>query len=809
MEESIFLVEPEETKEPWEGPLQTKVLPIIPLRGMNVLPGEIVHCDIGRSKTLQAMQKALENNALAFLCMQGDAKRTDITQNDLEKYGTICRIRQVFRIQSESVHLLVTGISRGHINVFTRIEPYFEAEIQELFEREPDPATQEALRRRLSEGFLEMASEKDRLTQDQRNTVLNTEKFSEFVDAVARQCITKQQDRQKVLETCDAEDRAVLVLDYIQDEMEIIKADRRIASKIKESMDKNQRDFVLREKLKAVKSELGDGEESDADLYRKQMEEKNLPEAVREKLEKEIGKLEAMPSGSHEIPMQQSYIECVLDLPWTETTEDNLDLEHAREILDRDHYGMDKVKDRIIEMLAVQKLTGNPQGQILCLVGPPGVGKTSIAHAIAEAMGRKFVRMSLGGVHDEAEIRGHRRTYIGAMPGRIINAMRQAKTVNPLLLFDEIDKLGKDIHGDPASAMLEVLDSAQNNTFADHYLEIPYDLSKCLLVTTANDPGTIPKPLYDRMEVIEVPSYLFNEKIEIARRHLLPKQMERNGISAEQLTVSDAMLALLIDGYTKEAGVREIERVLGSVCRKAACNVVNGQDCTVLDEDTVVSWLGPRKYYRDPAPEEGEVGLVTGLAWTSVGGETLEIEATAVPGKGTLQLTGQLGDVMQESVKAALTYVRANAERLLINPEIFEKTDLHVHVPEGAVPKDGPSAGIAMMTALTSVLTGIPVKASVAMTGEITLRGRVLPIGGLREKLLAAVRAGISTVILPVKNKDDLFDVPESVRSALDIRFVENADEVLREALSRQPELFVPSQAASIVSGESHAAICH
>ena len=460
-------------------------------------------------------------------------------------------------------------------------------------------------------------------------------------------------------------------------------------------------------------------------------------------------------------------------------------------------------------MLAVQKLTGNPQGQILCLVGPPGVGKTSIAHAIAEAMGRKFVRMSLGGVHDEAEIRGHRRTYIGAMPGRIINAMRQAKTVNPLLLFDEIDKLGKDIHGDPASAMLEVLDSAQNNTFADHYLEIPYDLSKCLLVTTANDPGTIPKPLYDRMEVIEVPSYLFNEKIEIARRHLLPKQMERNGISAEQLTVSDAMLALLIDGYTKEAGVREIERVLGSVCRKAACNVVNGQDCTVLDEDTVVSWLGPRKYYRDPAPEEGEVGLVTGLAWTSVGGETLEIEATAVPGKGTLQLTGQLGDVMQESVKAALTYVRANAERLLINPEIFEKTDLHVHVPEGAVPKDGPSAGVAMMTALTSVLTGIPVKASVAMTGEITLRGRVLPIGGLREKLLAAVRAGISTVILPLKNKDDLFDVPESVRSALDIRFVENADEVLREALSRQPELFVPSQAASIVSGESHAAICH
>ena len=784
-----------------------KILPVIPLRGIAVLPGEIMHCDIGRTKTLQAMQAALESNAIAFLCMQPDQKRVDVTTAELLPYGTICQIRQIFRIQNDSVHLLVTGISRGHIEEFTKTEPYFEAVIRELPVREPDEVTKEALRRRLTESFLEIAGERDRLTQEQKDAILSIKGFSQFLDEVAQQSVSKQTDRQRVLEIADAEERAICVLQLIQNELEVIRIDHTIAAKVKDAADRNQRDFVLREKLKAVKTELDGGEESEADEYRRKMSEKDLPDNVREKLEKEIGRLEAMPAGSHEIPMQQSYIECILDLPWTESTEDNLDLEHAREILDRDHYGMDKVKDRIIEMLAVQGLTGNPQGQILCLVGPPGVGKTSIAKAIAEAMGRKFVRMSLGGVHDEAEIRGHRRTYIGAMPGRVMDAIRQAGTVNPLLLFDEIDKLSQDVHGDPASAMLEVLDSAQNNSFVDHYVEIPYDLSKCLLLTTANDPNTIPKPLYDRMEVIEVPSYLFDEKLQIAKRHLLPRQMLKNGITEENLAVSDEMLSVLIDGYTREAGVRELERVLGSVCRKAACDVVRGQKQTVLTKELLLEWMGPEKHHRDKASEEGQIGVVTGLAWTSVGGETLEIEASAVAGKGNLQLTGQLGDVMQESVKAALTFVRANAEKLSIDPASFEKLDLHVHVPEGAVPKDGPSAGIAMMTALTSVLSGIPVKPAIAMTGEITLRGRVLPIGGLREKLLAAVRAEIHTVILPEKNREDLFDVPDSVKQALDIRFVKTADEVLRIALSNPQMPYVTNM--GVKPEDSRASFCH
>ena len=505
--------------------------------------------------------------------------------------------------------------------------------------------------------------------------------------------------------------------------------------------------------------------------------------------------------------MAQAYIECLLELPWTERTEDNLDLQHARSILDRDHYGMKKVKERIVEMLAVQKLTGDPQGQILCLVGPPGVGKTSIAKAIAEAMGRRFVRMSLGGVHDEAEIRGHRRTYIGARPGRIIEAMRQAKTVNPLLLFDEIDKLSDDMRGDPASAMLEVLDSAQNNAFVDHFVEIPYDLSRCLLMTTANDASSIPRPLLDRMEVIEVPSYLFDEKLEIARRHLLPRQLKKHGLTRSNLRADAAALSCLIEGYTREAGVRELDRVLGSVCRKAACEIVEGKQRITLTRQRITDWLGPQRHRGDEVEAEPQVGVVTGLAWTSVGGETLVIEATALPGKGNLQLTGQLGDVMQESAHAALTFVRANAERLGIDPGCFEKLDLHVHVPEGAVPKDGPSAGIAMMTALASALSGAEVRPRLAMTGEITLRGRVLPIGGLREKLLAAVRAGVTTVLLPEKNREDLFDVPDEVKKALRIEFVSTADEVLRAALAAPP-----AYAAAPMPGikeEPHAAVCH
>lgn len=787
---------------------QTKTkLPIIPLRGLTVLPGEIMHCDIGRKKTLLAMEQALSADGLALLCMQEDQKRAEIDETELYRFGTVCRLRQVFRIRNDAVHLLVTGIARAHIEEFTAVEPYFEAKVAYLTETEPDAVTQETLRRRLTEGFLAFTQEKDRLTSDQRDAILSISEFSAFVDAVGQQCATKVLDKQQLVETADAEARAMRVLEIIENELEIIKIDHRIAAKIKEAADRNQREFVLREQLKAVQEELGIGEASEAADYRSRMEKLTLPDYVKEKLEKEIDRFDALPRGSHEQPMAQAYIECLLELPWTERTEDNLDLQHARSILDHDHYGMKKVKERIVEMLAVQKLTGDPQGQILCLVGPPGVGKTSIAKAIAEAMGRRFVRMSLGGVHDEAEIRGHRRTYIGARPGRIIEAMRQAKTVNPLLLFDEIDKLSDDMRGDPASAMLEVLDSAQNNAFVDHFVEIPYDLSRCLLMTTANDASSIPRPLLDRMEVIEVPSYLFDEKLEIARRHLLPRQLKKHGLTRSNLRADAAALSCLIEGYTREAGVRELDRVLGSVCRKAACEIVEGKQRITLTRQRITDWLGPQRHRGDEVEAEPQVGLVTGLAWTSVGGETLVIEATALPGKGNLQLTGQLGDVMQESAHAALTFVRANAERLGIDPGCFEKLDLHVHVPEGAVPKDGPSAGIALMTALASALSGAEVRPRLAMTGEITLRGRVLPIGGLREKLLAAVRAGVTTVLLPEKNREDLFDVPDEIKKALRIEFVSTADEVLRSALA-SPNAYAAAPMPGIKE-ELHAAVCH
>ncbi len=787
---------------------QTKTkLPIIPLRGLTVLPGEIMHCDIGRKKTLLAMEQALSADGLALLCMQEDQKRAEIDETELYRFGTVCRLRQVFRIRNDAVHLLVTGIARAHIEEFTAVEPYFEAKVAYLTETEPDAVTQETLHRRLTEGFLAFTQEKDRLTSDQRDAILSISEFSAFVDAVGQQCATKVLDKQQLVETADAEARAMRVLEIIENELEIMKIDHRIAAKIKEAADRNQREFVLREQLKAVQEELGIGEASEAADYRSRMEKLTLPDYVKEKLEKEIDRFDALPRGSHEQPMAQAYIECLLELPWTERTEDNLDLQHARSILDRDHYGMKKVKERIVEMLAVQKLTGDPQGQILCLVGPPGVGKTSIAKAIAEAMGRRFVRMSLGGVHDEAEIRGHRRTYIGARPGRIIEAMRQAKTVNPLLLFDEIDKLSDDMRGDPASAMLEVLDSAQNNAFVDHFVEIPYDLSRCLLMTTANDASSIPRPLLDRMEVIEVPSYLFDEKLEIARRHLLPRQLKKHGLTRSNLRADAAALSCLIEGYTREAGVRELDRVLGSVCRKAACEIVEGKQRITLTRQRITDWLGPQRHRGDEVEAEPQVGVVTGLAWTSVGGETLVIEATALPGKGNLQLTGQLGDVMQESAHAALTFVRANAERLGIDPGCFEKLDLHVHVPEGAVPKDGPSAGIALMTALASALSGAEVRPRLAMTGEITLRGRVLPIGGLREKLLAAVRAGVTTVLLPEKNREDLFDVPDEIKKALRIEFVSTADEVLRSALA-SPNAYAAAPMPGIKE-EPHAAVCH
>lgn len=783
---------------------KTMIVPVIPLRGLAVLPGEIMHCDIGRPKTVGAMQHALETDGLAFLTFQEDAKKTEITAEDFSPFGTLCKLKQVFRVQGDTVHLLVTGISRAVIREIVTTEDFFSARIEKAEESDPEPVLSEALRRKVSESFRTYAEAKNKLTGDQREAILKISSFSLFLDAVALSCITRVADKQTMIELYDPEERAVRLLTFLGEEIEVLHAEARITEKIKEAVSKNQKEFVLREQLRAVREELGDAEESKAEGYRARMESRVFPDEVREKLEKEIERYADLPRGSHEMPMAEAYIELILDLPWTEMTEDDLDLRHAKEILDRDHFGMEKIKERIIEMLAVRKLTGNIQGQIICLVGPPGVGKTSIAKAVAEAMGRRYVRMSLGGVHDESEIRGHRRTYIGAEPGRIIDAMRKAKVINPLLLFDEIDKLSNDIHGDPSAAMLEVLDSAQNNAFADHFLELPYDLSKCLMMTTANDASQIPQPLYDRMEVIEVPSYLFDEKLEIAKRHLFPKQLAANGLSRTNLSVSDSVLGEIIDGYTREAGVRSLERTLGAVARKAACRVIEGKKRTTLTSKLLSEWLGPKKFRPDEASEGERTGVVNGLAWTSVGGTTLEVEAGVLPGKGVLQLTGQLGDVMQESVKAALTWVRSNAHMLGIEEGLFDKTDIHIHVPEGAVPKDGPSAGITMVTALVSAITGIPVRPRIAMTGEITLRGRVLPIGGLREKLLAALRAGITTVLIPEKNRESLYDVPASVKEALTIVFVSNAEEVLANALTA-----VPGSGTYLNGEKTYAAVCH
>ena len=764
--------------------LQT--LPVIPLRGLIVLPGEVVHCDAGRKRTLAAIQAAASGDGIAFFCAQKDAQEAEPGKESLHAIGTVCRIKQVFRIQGDGIHMLVTGISRAHITGFTSEEPYFEANVNDLVLTDGEPAAIEALRRRVLENFAEYAKLTGKLTSSQRSSAEALADAGEFADAVAALVITDINDRQRLLEESNAQERLMLLATMLYRELEVLRLDQQISQKLHEEIEKNQKEHYLREKIRVIRKELGEDDEQEADAYRKRMEQKQLPEAVAERLKKEISRLESLPTGSHETPITRSYIECVLDLPWLEQTQDHIDIAHAREVLESNHYGMEKVKDRILEYLAVQKLTGKPSGQILCLAGPPGVGKTSIVASIAEAMGRSFVRMSLGGIRDEAEIRGHRRTYIGAMPGRVIAAMRQAGSANPVLLFDEIDKLASDYRGDPAAAMLEVLDGAQNFAFKDHFLELPYDLSKAMLLTTANDEQNIPRPLLDRMEVIHVQSYLAEEKLQIAKRHLLPKQLELHGLKKSNLRITDGQIASIISGYTREAGVRELDRMLGAVCRKAACEIAQGKTRITLSAQRLNEYLGQPRYREEEARKSDEIGVVTGLAWTPSGGETLSIEAAVTPGTGAVQLTGHLGDVMQESGRAAMTYVRAHAHEWGLEADSLAKQDVHLHVPQGAVPKDGPSAGIAMATAILSALTKIPVHADRAMTGEISLRGRVLPIGGVREKSLAALRAGITRVVLPAGNKKDIEEIPEHIRGGFDFRFVETLDEVFCEMLAQK-----------------------
>lgn len=768
-------------------------IPVVPLRGLVVFPNTFVSFDVGRDRSVEAIKNAESGDKLVFLVAQKDQKLTDINKDQLHSIGCICRIKQVSKLPGETIQVTVEGLCRAIADDYVQEFPFFRANAIAFDDKEIDNDEATTLRPIISKKVKELLLYTSSPGMAEAfSAVEKTEDPVSYVYRVANIVLQKFDDRQLFVEQEEYVARCITLLNCITHEQDLIKLTRRIEQSVKKQVDKNQKDYILREQIKAIRKELGETEEQEADSFRQKLESKQFPDEVRSRLKKEIDRFSTLPAGSHEMPSMRTFIECLLDMPYYETSEDNLDIDNASAILDEDHYGLEKVKKRILEYLAVAKLTGKVNGQILCFVGPPGVGKTSISSSIAKALGRKFVRMSLGGVKDEAEIRGHRRTYIGAMPGRIISAMRQAGTVNPVLLFDEIDKLSADFNGDPSAAILEVLDSAQNFAFRDHFLELPYDLSKVMFITTANDPSGIPRPLLDRMEIIEVPGYLATEKVEIAARHLVPKEFEKHGLKKSMLTISPEILSEIVNNYTREAGVRNLDRMIAAVCRRAACDIASGKKRIRMSSAKLREYLGIPRYTFDEADKKPEVGMVNGLAWTSVGGETMEIEVAALKGTGQLQLTGQLGDVMKESAKTAITCVRANSEKLGLADDFIQKTDIHIHVPEGAVPKDGPSAGIAMMTAVASALTGIPVRAGLAMTGEITLRGRVLPIGGLREKLLAAVRAGITTVILPEKNRKDIADVPSDITDKLTMLFVSRADEVLEHALVRLPDRFSP-----------------
>ncbi|MBS6323756.1 MAG: endopeptidase La, partial [Clostridium sp.] len=703
-------------------------LPGVPLRGLVMLPGELLHFDIAREESRRAVRAAEEKDSFVFLTTQKDSAKTTVKAEDVFSMGVICRIRQTVNMPGGMLRALVLGLCRARIKD-AQYGSYTTVTVETIEDEPCNPLVAEALRRRIDSSFNDYLSVTTRINAETAENIRQLPSAGQYADAVANAVFVKSNMRQAALDAISVEERLKIVLAGVMGEVEITKLDKRIAAEVKRSMDQNQREYYLHEQIKAIRKELGETEQNEAEEYTRRLKEK-----------------------------------CMLDLPWSEETKDDLDIEHARAILDNDHYGMEKVKQRILEHIAVARLTGKVNGQIICFVGPPGVGKTSIASSIARALGRNFVRMSLGGIHDEAEIRGHRRTYIGAMPGRVIAAMRQAGSINPLLLFDEIDKLTADMRGDPAAAMLEVLDSAQNFAFRDHFLEQEYDLSKVMFITTANDKDAIPRPLLDRMEVIELSGYLETEKVEIAKRHLIPKQLEKHGLKKCQLTIADEAIVELIRGYTHEAGVRELERETAAVCRKAAMGIGSGKTRVRVGKQKLAAYLGAPKYTHGAIDAINEIGLANGLAWTSFGGETLQIEVQIVPGSGQVILTGKLGDVMQESAKAALTFIKAHAEEFGITLPL-DKKDIHLHVPEGAVPKDGPSAGITIMTAMLSALSGIPARADTAMTGEITLRGRVLEIGGLREKLLAAYRAGIKRVLIPRANEKDLSDVPDEVKA--------------------------------------------
>lgn len=766
-----------------------KQLPTVALRGLTILPGMVAHFDVSREKSIKAVEEAMMDEQEIFLLTQKNPEEEEPTAENLYSIGLVAEIKQVIKMPNDLVRVLVEGIERAELNCFTETEEYLLAEVirftEDGLEDIPENA-REAMIRCLEEKYEQFCTYNSKNGKEAAKPIQEIHELDRLIDTIANSIPIGYEEKQRILEAVTITERYEVLMAILLREIDIATIRNDLAMKIKSKVEKNQREYILREQLKVIREELGeDNTQSDAEQYEESLKKLKAPKEVKERIQKEIDRFKNISSSSSESAVTRGYIETLLELPWNKASKDNKDLKNAERILDEDHYGLEKVKERMLEFLAVRNLTSKGDSPIICLVGPPGTGKTSIARSIAKALDKKYVRICLGGVRDEAEIRGHRKTYVGAMPGRLVNGLRSAGVKNPLILLDEIDKISSDYKGDTASALLEVLDSEQNNKFRDHYVEIPIDLSEVLFIATANSVQDIPRPLLDRMELIEVSSYTENEKEHIAKEHLIQKQMKKNGLKDGELTISSSALRRMISGYTREAGVRNLERKIGEICRKAAREIYQGDKTKIkITESNLEKYLGKEKYSFDKANEQDEIGIVRGLAWTSVGGDTLQIEVNVMPGKGDIKLTGQLGDVMKESAQIGLSYIRAISKKWGIDKEFFKENDIHIHVPEGAVPKDGPSAGITMATAMLSAATGKKVRADIAMTGEITLRGRVLPIGGLKEKLLAAKNAGIKTVCVPKKNEKDVEEVSAEITKGLEIVYVESMDEVLEQAFT-------------------------
>lgn len=763
------------------------IVPLLPLRGLLVYPTMVLHLDVGRDKSVQALEKAMVDNHLIFLTTQQDIALDEPGEEDLYPIGTLTKVKQMLKLPNGTIRVLVEGLNRAEVITFYDYETYYGAKIKIYEDSVEKDAEQQALMRTLLDYFEQYIKMSKKISNETFSSTADIEEPGRLADIIASHLPLKPKDKQEILEIMDVKDRLSKVIEMIHNEKEVLHLEKKIGQRVKRSMERTQKEYYLREQMKAIQKELGDKEGKTGEVAEltEKIEAAGMPENVQTAALKELNRYEKVPATSAESSVIRNYIEWLISLPWSNSTKDDLNIHKAEKILNKEHYGLDKVKERVLEYLAVQQLTHSLKGPILCLAGPPGVGKTSLAKSIATSLNRNFVRISLGGVRDESEIRGHRRTYVGAMPGRIIQGMKKAGTINPVFLLDEIDKMSNDFRGDPSAALLEVLDPEQNHNFSDHFIEEPYNLSNVMFIATANDLSSIPGPLRDRMEIISIAGYTELEKLHIAKDHLLIRQLEKHGLQKSQLQLREDAIVDIIRYYTREAGVRSLERQLASICRKVAKIIVSGERKRVIvSEKNLEEFLGKRIFHYGQAEAEDQVGVATGLAYTTVGGDTLQIEVSLAPGKGKLNLTGKLGDVMKESAQAAFSFVRSKAEEYHIDPNFYEKYDIHIHVPEGAVPKDGPSAGITMATALVSALTNRPIRKEVGMTGEITLRGRVLPIGGLKEKSLGAHRAGLTTLIIPKDNEKDIDDIPESVRNELQFVLVSHLDQVLEHALA-------------------------